>query len=286
MNLLGKLLIVLIFIGSIGLATGTVVVYVTHTNWKERADKSDQSLKEKTQELTRLQGLKADMEKALDLEIKRQAARIVELKGKERQLSQDNKAAQEELAEMKEELAKQVAAVSDSHDIAKQLQARLDGVSKALQESTHQWITMSTELITKSDEAHNLAVLVTNYQATAAQLAKDYSEVMEILRIYNISPDLSIHTAHPPIGIQGLVTEVRPGGYVEISIGSDSGLIKGHQLDVVRSLDGRSVYIGKIEIVNTAADRAVAQVMPEFRRGVVQRGDEVTYIEVNELVAH
>jgi hypothetical protein len=26
--------------------------------------------------------------------------------------------------------------------------------------------------------------------------------------------------------------------------------------------------------------------MPEFRRGVVQRNDEVTYIDVNELVAH
>jgi hypothetical protein len=40
------------------------------------------------------------------------------------------------------------------------------------------------------------------------------------------------------------------------------------------------------EITETAPDRAVARVMPEFRRGVVQRDDEVTYIEVNELVVH
>jgi hypothetical protein len=286
MNLLGKLLIVLIFIGSIGLASFTVVVYATHTNWKVRADKLDQSLKEKTQELTKLQSVKDAMEAALKLEVKRQQDSVLALTGKVRQLSQDYDESRGELAGLKEELAQQVAAVKDSHETAERLRLRYDGQSKALLESTNQWMAMSTELIKKSDEAHTLAVQLTTYQSTAAQLAKDYRDAMEVLRLHDLSPDPALYSKRPPIGIQGTVTEVRPRGNVEISIGADSGLVKGHQLDVVRNVDGRSVYIGKIEIVNTAADRAVAQVMPEFRKGVVQRGDEVTYIEVNELVAH
>jgi len=286
MNLLGKLLIVLIFIGSIGLASFTVIVYATHTNWKVRADKLDQSLKDKTQELTKLQGMKDAMEAALKLEVKRQQDSVLALTGTVRRLSQDNDEARDELAGLKEELAKQVAAVQASHETAERLRIQLDGQSKALLESQKEWMSMSTELIKKSDEANSLAIQLTTFQEKAAQLAKDYRDVVEVLRLHGLSPDPALYSKHPPVGIQGTVTEIRPGGTIEISIGADSGLVKGHQLDIVRNLEGRSVYIGKIEVVSTAADRAVARVMPEFRKGVVRRGDDVTYIEVNELVAH
>jgi hypothetical protein len=62
-------------------------------------------------------------------------------------------------------------------------------------------------------------------------------------------------------------------------------LTKGHQLDVVRNLEGRSSYVGKVEIIETAPDKSVAKILPEFRRGTVQKDDEVTYIDINSLTA-
>jgi hypothetical protein len=226
------------------------------------------------------------MEAALKLELKRQADRVTALKVTVSQLTQDNAQAKVRLAALEQDQRTAVAAVQASHEMAERLRIRLDGVSKALLDSQNDWVNMSTELVKMSDEAQGLAIQLAAYQATAAQLAQDYQNAMEVLRIHGLVPDPAAYSTQPPAGVHGTVTEIRPGGNVEISIGSDSGLVKGHQLDVVRNREGRSSYIGKIEITNTAADRAVAKVMPEFRRGVIQSGDEVMYIEVNELVAH
>ena len=286
MNLLGRLFIVLIFIGSIGLASFSVVLYATHTNWRERANQFEQNLKEKTQELSTLQKLKADMESALTIERDRLAERIKALQMDVRQKTQDIQDKTAELKKLREELEQAVAAVQASHETAKNLRERLDELTNDYLEARNDWVVMSTDLIKEMDKSHGLSIQVTNYQSTAAKLAEDYRNVMEVLRMHGLSPDPALYPKHPPSGIQGSITEVRLRGMVEISIGSDSGLVKGHQLDVIRNQEGRSAYIGKIEIVDTAADRAVARVMPEFRRGTVTTGDEVTYLEMDELAAH
>jgi len=287
MNLLGRLFIVLIFIGSIMFMSMSIALYATHTNWRERAAKLDQDLKQKTQDLAELQKQKESMESALRLEIASQANKNVALTTRVRQLVQDTEEAQDNVAELREQLDMQVATVRSALEETGLLRARFDGASKALHDSQREWMEMSTELVRKMDEAHGLAVQVANYQTVSSQLAKDYRDAVEVLRRLGITTaDLALYASNPPSGIRGTVTEIRPGGVIEISIGSDSGLVKGHHLDIVRHREGRSSYIGKVEITNVAADRAVAKVMPEFRRGVVQRNDEVTYIDVNELVAH
>jgi len=286
MNLLGRLFIVLIFIGSIGLASFSVVLYATHTNWREKAVKLEQDLRGKTQELSNLQKLKADMESALTIETNRQAERVRALQTDVRQKTQDIQDKTAKLDELEQKLRVAVAAVQASHETAQTLRERLDGLREAFYETQNKWAEMSTDLIKEVDKSHGLAIQVTNYRVTAAKLAEDYRKAMEVLRMNGLLPDPALYPKQPPSGIQGSVTEVRLRGMVEISIGSDSGLVKGHQLDVIRHREGRSAYIGKIEIVDTAADRAVARVMPEFRRGTVQLGDEVTYIETGEVAAH
>ena len=286
MNLLGRLFIVLIFIGSIMLASFSVVLFATHTNWKIHAAKKEDELNKKTKEFTELQKQKEAMESALKLEIQRQADRGIALTEAVRQLDKNYKESQNEIADLQENLLKQTLAVQSAHETAERLRIRLDGANKALTDSQNDWVDMSTQLIKKTDEAHSLALQVTTYQSVSAQLAKDHADAIEVLRKHGLSAAPELYSHLPPAGIHGIVTEVRPKGIIEVSIGSDSGLVKGHQLDVIRDRDGRSSYVGKIEITETASDRAVAKVMPEFRRGVVQRGDEITYIEVNELTAH
>jgi hypothetical protein len=286
MNLLGKLFIVLIFIGSIVLAAFSVTLYATHTNWKKQAETLTVELNQKKDELKKLQDAKVSMETALKLEIKRQADRIIALAMKAGDLERDNDEARDQFAKLKEELTTAVAVTEAALAEAEAFRIQLDETSKKLYQAQSEWVSMSTDLGKRVDEAHSLAIQLTHFERTSAQLAKDYRDAIEVLRTHGLQPNPALYAKHPPAGIEGTVTEVRDRGVVQISIGSDSGLSKGHQLDIVRDREGRSSYIGKIEITSTAADVAVAQVMPEFRRGVVQRGDKVTYIEVNELVAH
>ena len=286
MNLLGKLFIILIFIGSIVLASFSVVLFATHTNWKEKADTLTAAKKKVDDDYTKLQKMQTDMEAALQLEIKRQADRIVSLTNKTEELMQDKDAATVELASLKADIDQEREIAAAAMKELEALRAKLDGANEALTNAESEWVAMSTELVSKMDEAHSLAIQLAYYESICAQLAKDYQNAVEVLRKFGYVPDPSLYTKHPPAGIQGTVTEVRERGMIEISVGSDSGLVKGHQLDITRDRDGRSSYIAKIEIISTVADRAVAQVMPQFRNGVVQRGDNVTYIEVNAFVAH
>ena len=286
MNLLGKLFIVLIFIGSIVLAAFSVTLYATHTNWKNQTETLTVELNKKKDELKKLQDSKAAMETALKLEVKLQADRSVTLARKMGDLEKENDEAKTQLADLDVKLATAVAVTQSALVEAEAFRIQLDESNKKLYLAQKEWVEMSTDLVKAMDEAHGLAIQLTDFQSKSAQLAKDYRDAMEVLRTHGLEPNPILYAKHPPAGIRGSVTEVRERGVIEISIGSDSGLSKGHQLDIVRNREGRSSYIGKIEIISTAADRAVAQVMPEFRRGVVQRGDDVTYIEVNELVAH
>jgi len=286
MNLLGRLFIVLIFVGSVTLMAWSVMLYATHTNWREVANKKDQELKQKTQDLANLQKEMADMQAALELEVRSQVNRNVALKAKVDQLTQDNTNVRDELASLKAELENRITVADTALKETGLLRARLEEASKRLLESQNDWMIMSTQLVSKMDEAHSLAIQVATYQAVSAQLAQDYREAVEVLRRLGVSADLSLYASQPPTGIRGVITQVRPGGVVEISVGADSGLVKGHQLDVVRNRAGNTSYVGKIEITNVAADRAAARIMPEFRRGTIQRDDEVTYIDVNTVVAH
>ena len=50
-----------------------------------------------------------------------------------------------------------------------------------------------------------------------------------------------------------MITATPGAGLVEISLGSDQGLLKGHQLEVYRIGGGQSTYVGRIEVVQTDA---------------------------------
>ena len=269
------------------LMSWSVALYATHKNWRADAEKLQAQLNDKNQEFNKLRSEKEAMEAALTLEIKSQANRSVALKTKVDQLTRDNDTARADLATLRTELATQTALADAAVRETELLRLRLDETSKKLFVAQSEWNDMSTQLVRKMDEAHNLARQLADYYSTAEQLAKDYRDAVKALESLGITTaDLALLGSKPPTGIRGTVTEVRPGGIIEISIGSDSGVVKGHQLDIVRERSGRSSYIGKIEITAVVADRAVAKIMPEFRRGVVQRDDEVTYIDVDAFVAH
>jgi secreted protein with Ig-like and vWFA domain len=73
-----------------------------------------------------------------------------------------------------------------------------------------------------------------------------------------------------PEGLVGIVLSAEKS-VIEISLGSDDGVLAGHHLDVVRG----STYLGKIEVINTKPDKAVCKVLPQFRKGVIEVSDRV-----------
>ena len=76
---------------------------------------------------------------------------------------------------------------------------------------------------------------------------------------------------HKAPTVDGVVTAVGAKDLLEISIGSDDGLRKGHTLEVYRA----NSYLGRVIVRETWPDRAVVQIIPEYRKGMIKKGDRV-----------
>jgi predicted nucleic acid-binding Zn-ribbon protein len=83
----------------------------------------------------------------------------------------------------------------------------------------------------------------------------------------------AIRTNAPPV--EGVVLKIDPQGkLVEISIGSDDGLRKGHRLHVYR-VKPQGRFVCTIEITQVDPDQAVARIVPNLKQGNPQEGDLV-----------
>jgi hypothetical protein len=75
----------------------------------------------------------------------------------------------------------------------------------------------------------------------------------------------------PPEDVEGLVTGVKDGK-IQLSIGSDAGLAKGHTLEVFR-LGTTPKYLGRLRVIDVTATRAVCEVLG--KKVDIKKGDRV-----------
>ncbi|TWT55815.1 hypothetical protein KOR42_26260 [Thalassoglobus neptunius] len=127
----------------------------------------------------------------------------------------------------------------------------------------------------------NLAELKTNYNRQLEKVG--YLERVVAANGLETDPDVVEKLKLPPPPVEGLVREVRKNRanrvqYVSMSIGSDDGLIVGHELDVVRlkSDEANSEWLGRVRVVDVAPDSAVGEVVLPAKYGIIQKGDNVT----------
>ena len=86
-----------------------------------------------------------------------------------------------------------------------------------------------------------------------------------------------VQVAERPPPVQGEVARVdRRNQRVELTIGSDDGLVPGHELYLYRTKP-RPQYLGKVRIISVDPDQAVGQVIGGILHGIkIQEGDNVS----------
>lgn len=119
---------------------------------------------------------------------------------------------------------------------------------------------------------------MTRKQETLLGTLADYGDILRKLGVSTNPQDYRDMLPAPP-DVQGKVLNYREGGrgksdLVEISLGSDDGLLNGHQLYVY----DKERYLGRITIIYVTPDRAVGAVNPDDRapNGKIQKGDYVS----------
>jgi hypothetical protein len=268
-NVLGKIFVFALFVMSLVLMTFAIAVYSSHTNWQARAKKTQEDLdKSKSealkskQEAERMAEYVAASEAARDQVIAKFQQALVE---KDKELTDLRDKRNGKLEEMQGELMKLASAEEDltrARDELKQLQEE----ARKKQELVDQQVQRAAQLAAQLHEKESF-LAIANERKT--QLEKQVAQARLLLKQSGLSID-SLPKDRVP-RVDGVVMAVVDNS-IEVSLGGDDGLQAGHEIEVYRNDE----YLGRAIVKTVKPDRAVAVLVKEYSRGIVQRGDKVT----------
>jgi len=279
MNLLAKILTGLILILSIFFLGMAIAVYATHRNWDELVNNQTPTGRKPLglkHQLSNAQGegqrLSAQLEAShTKLAIERAARKtaLARLES-ERQQIQDQL---RQSAAVNVQLVEQASNATTTLQTAQENLARLKDEVERLREEIRVAQTnrdaQFEHVVRKTDLYNQAQSQLAGLQARVDQLTErigrqaavlDKNDLTEFDPVIDIAPRLD-----------GIVLDVSDSNLVEISVGSDDGLRKGHELEISRG----DKYLGRIVIVDAFPKRAVAEIIPELRQGRIRRGDRV-----------
>jgi len=280
MNIIGKIFVFAVFVMSLVFMAFSVAIYSTHTNWRDEIERSpaearagkpigykfqlEEARKERArleEEITQLRSAVNTSETARDQVI---AKIYTALEEKNKDLAALRKEKEDREKERSEALAELTAARGE----LRKATSDVDALRKEVQEQqaiVNTQVDRSSKLAAELHERESFLAIANERKA---QLEKQVANARLLLQQSGLSIDSLPRDSVPKVS--GVVTAVADNS-VEVSLGGDDGLQMGHELDVYRD----DQYLGRVRVVNVKPDKAVAVVIREFVRGVIQRGDRV-----------
>lgn len=268
-NVIGKIFVFAVFAMSLMLMSFAIAIYSSHVNWQDEAKKTKDELDKLklqetalNQEITRLTRNVASSEAARDQVIAKFQQALVE---KDKELKTLKEARDEKLSDMQEKVAALAVANADLKEARAEVDRLRSDIDKK-QEMVDSQVTRAAEI---AAELHEKDAFLEIANERRAQLEKQVSQARILLKQNGLSID-SLPKDRVP-SITGVVMAVADDS-IEVSLGFDDGLQTGHQIEVYRDNE----YLGRAVVKSVKPDRAVAVLLREFSRGIVQRGDKVT----------
>jgi len=285
MSYVGKILVIVQVVLSLLFMTFAGGVFAVHQNWRKKYEDSQKVLvdTEKNFKLAQEEAVNAKREFETRLSEESQKAQklqadVTGLQATVTDLTQQNallktqRATQTGLAEAKANEARFRQEESEKLRIENgKLQAKVNELAGESRELKDQIFTMDVAYKTLNGL----------YESSLSQMA--YLKEVVSKHGMETDPEVVAKMKAPAPPVEGLVTHLRKSKsnrvqFVEISIGSDDGLVKGNELDVVRVFDKekRSEWLGRIRVADLGPDWAVGEVILPSKNGIIQEGDNVT----------
>jgi len=285
MSYVGKILVIVQVVLSLLFMTFAGGVFAVHQNWKNKYEASQKTVATTEKDLKQAREDAVNAQREFETKLSEQSqnaqkfqAEAVGLKAtvedlkKQNALLQTQRATQTGLAESKANEARFRQEEAEKQRIENEkLQTRINELSAESRE-------LKDQIFTK-DVAYK--TLNSAYEKGLSQLAY----LKEIVSKHGLetNPEVVEKMKAPAPPVEGLVTHLRKNKanrvqFVEISIGSDDGLVKGNELDVVRVYDkeNKSEWLGRIRVADLGPDWAVGEVILPSKNGIIQEGDNVT----------
>lgn len=269
MTLLGKILTVLILVLSVVFMSFSMLVFATHRNWREAAATLQNEVQDARKQRDEIQ---IEFNRSKDALAAEQAARrfaIAAARSKYEQANASLQAVNSQLQELTgahgelQQLHR--TTVEELDRLTTEVATLRDQIRVAQQDRDTQF----AEVVRLTDELNRLEGVKATLEDRREQLLAQNSKFAAVLKAHDIDVNANIANIPPPV--DGVVTGVSDRELIEISLGSDDGLKEGHRLEVFR----QNTYLGRVIIKRTSPDRAVAEIIKEYRRGTIRKGDRV-----------
>jgi chromosome segregation ATPase len=278
MTYVGKILVIVIMALSLIFLGISTSVFTTVKNWKTATEEQKKKVGELTTKLSDAQKNAAGAQNELN-------AAKANFDALAKNLNNQISTQESQISTAQQQIKQAAGEVGNAQANAKtaleEAEARRNETLKlreqksAVEKQANEFKLRQAELNDKIRELERFLETATKNNADLKDRVAKYST---LLRQNNISTDISrvsgTETAPPVVG---QVKRVDPSNRrVEITIGSDDGLVVGHELYLYRQ-DPRPEYIGKITIISVDPDQAVARVNGTTYQGKkIKEGDIVS----------
>ena len=274
MTLVGKILVVLIFIMSLVFMSFTLAVYSTHRNWKDLVENPNTGLKarltQKEQQLRQKENEKQEALNKLAYERATRTEALAVLEVKLSELTAELARNEESLRTTQTQLGEANQVVSSSLAQKQRLTEEVTKLREEVKGSREDRDFQVAEVQKLTDRINQSEGQLRRLRDRNNQLTGELGRAQVLLDSNDL--DLNAPLDGQPPRLDGVVTAVRQRDLVEVSLGADEGVRRGHKLDIYA---GSGAYLGRLEVVETAPDRAVGRVVPQYSQGVIRKGDRV-----------
>ena len=275
MNLVGKIFTVLIFVMSLVFASLAVGVYATQRNWKSEAEGKAQQLTNARTENSDLLKKKKEGEEEFQVEKARSEKVLQQLETENQELKRERAANEKKIAEREESVRNAVAAMTAAHESLSVERKKEEAMRDEIKTAQTDRDTTFKKIVDLTDQVHNVVNERLRLEKVGRELAEQLAKARDCLRYYKLNENSDFKRQEPPTGLEGQVTGAPRPDLVEISIGGDEGLQKGHKLEVVRMDGATASYVGRVEVIETSPNRAVCRTDAKMLRTPIQTGDRV-----------
>jgi hypothetical protein len=271
MTLLGKIFTVLIFIMSVAFCILAVATFATHKNWRVEATKLQTSLRDAQTQFKNKQTELDSVRRQLEIEEAARRSVLSTLQAKLTLMLNDVTANAAALQEKNAALTEQTQAAKTAEETLKNITAEVQklrtDIRLAQQDRDEQYVK-ALALVDKLNQAEAMRQRL---EEQNTQLQDQYARLNAVAQRLGFDARTLVSQIPPPLDGKVLGVDENKG-LVEVSLGSDEGLKKGHMLQVFRG----NQYLGQIILKEVQADRAVGEVDKKMQRGRIKKDDNVT----------
>jgi hypothetical protein len=278
MTHVGKILVLVIMAVSLVFLGISTVVFVTARNWKTATEEQKKEVQKVKKKLDEAQaGADAAKKERDDAQAAAQQQKQT-LDQRLRALEDQNKRDIDQITAVRGQL---VTAQQSASSTLAEVQARREETAllrqqkSAVEKQANEFKLRQAELL---DHIRELERVLETATKNNTDLRERVAKFSSLLRQNGLSDDISqIKGLESPPPVMGEIKRVDPTGRrVEMTIGSDDGLVAGHELFAFRTKP-RAEYLGKIQIITVDPDQAVGRLVGNTSQGKkIKEGDIVS----------